>query len=79
VNNEIAQTKQLNFSGSRLTGLNAGLARINGNFWLTGCECRGQLLLTGTRSPAPCCCRTPRSTTRATPPCSATGCLSKTT
>jgi hypothetical protein len=44
-----AQTKQLNFSRSRLTGLNAGLARINGNFRLTGCECQGQLLLTGTR------------------------------
>ncbi|MBC6471145.1 hypothetical protein [Actinomadura alba] len=42
-----ARTRQVDLAGSRLTGLEAALAAIDGDLELAGCRCTGRLRLTG--------------------------------
>ncbi|MBO0805433.1 MAG: pentapeptide repeat-containing protein, partial [Nocardiopsaceae bacterium] len=42
-----ARTRDIDLEGSRLSGLAAPLAGIDGNLSLIGCECSGQVALTG--------------------------------
>jgi hypothetical protein len=42
-----AQTRDVQLDGSRLTGLTAALAEVNGNLSIIGAQCSGQVKLTG--------------------------------
>ena len=42
-----ARTRDFDLGGSRLSGLAAPLAEVDGNLSLIGCECSGQVVLTG--------------------------------
>jgi hypothetical protein len=42
-----ARTREFDLDGSRLAGLTAPLAEIDGNLIMTGCHCSGQVVLTG--------------------------------
>jgi hypothetical protein len=42
-----ARTRDFDLGGSRLTGLAAPLAEFSGNLNISGCECSGQVVLTG--------------------------------
>ena len=44
-----AKTRDIDLEGSKFTGLLAPLAQVDGNLSLTGCDCTGEVVLTGGR------------------------------